>query len=215
MNLFFGDHDGDGHGVNDNSDVIAQCSATPPPGFVASSDDCCDSDANAHPGLPVPQLAADYPGLTTDALGNIIQVADKCGSFDWDCSGDEVPRYTNLCTTPDFACDTACNFSQVSACTVCLPLQSTIPETCTTFDANTPASNVYSNANPPCGSLTGIASLFCQGNSSTTCSGLGASGDPVSIAQLCFWDSSSVMVGVLWSTSGAAPPCLTSSGPGG
>jgi hypothetical protein len=65
---FYRDADADGYG-NPNSS-LRQCGTTVPAGYVTNNGDCCDSDANAHPGQT-----------------SYFTSADACGSFDYDCSG--------------------------------------------------------------------------------------------------------------------------------
>jgi hypothetical protein len=74
---FYVDHDGDGYG--ETAKTIQFCEeqgAAPPIGYVSQGGDCCDSDANAHPG----QTAY----FTTE---------DACGSWDYSCDGTiETPN---------------------------------------------------------------------------------------------------------------------------
>jgi hypothetical protein len=60
------DADGDGYGGT----VSRICTTSVPAGYVATGGDCCDSDAQAHPGQ-----------------SNYYTVEDACGSFDWNCNG--------------------------------------------------------------------------------------------------------------------------------
>lgn len=69
---FYLDSDGDGYGVGVG---VSQCGTTPPTGYAKNAGDCCDSDANAHPG----QTA-------------YFTTADACGSFDYNCDGQETPK---------------------------------------------------------------------------------------------------------------------------
>jgi hypothetical protein len=64
---FYLDADGDGYGI---STSIARCGTTPPSGYAVNPGDCCDSDANAHPGQ-----------------ASFFTVANKCGSYDYNCDG--------------------------------------------------------------------------------------------------------------------------------
>ncbi len=65
--LFYRDSDGDGFGTG--SDNVKVCGQTPPAGYVTSNSDCCDTDVLAKPT----QL-------------DFFTLADKCGSFDYDCA---------------------------------------------------------------------------------------------------------------------------------
>jgi hypothetical protein len=101
---FYLDSDGDGYGVGVG---VSQCGTTPPTGYAKNAGDCCDTDANAHPGQ------AAY--FTT---------ADACGGFDYNCDSLETSQSngpTN-CGTPtcDLACDTVpigCTCAGDSPCT--------------------------------------------------------------------------------------------------
>lgn len=75
---YYLDADHDGYG--DPKTSTTACSA--PTGYVSNSGDCCDSDANVHPG----QTAS----FTT---------ADKCGGFDYDCDGTVTQEFTTVATT--------------------------------------------------------------------------------------------------------------------
>jgi hypothetical protein len=79
---FYLDSDGDGYGVGVG---ISQCGTTPPAGYAKNAGDCCDTDANAHPGQ------AAY--FTT---------ADACGSFDYNCDSQATPKSNGPtdCGTP-------------------------------------------------------------------------------------------------------------------
>lgn len=68
---FYVDHDGDGYG--ETSTTLRFCEvdgAAPPVGYVTQGGDCCDSDANAHPGQT-----------------KYFTSADACGGWDYDCDG--------------------------------------------------------------------------------------------------------------------------------
>jgi hypothetical protein len=69
---FYVDGDGDGYGT---TAAVQQCGTTVPTGYANKSGDCCDSDANAHPG----QTA-------------YFTTADACGSFDYNCDGQETKQ---------------------------------------------------------------------------------------------------------------------------
>lgn len=67
------DQDGDGH--------LAA-------GGTCHGDDCCDTDAQAHPGQ-----------------GSFFVQPDHCGSFDYDCDGNLTPEYGAVsCTWYGFGC---------------------------------------------------------------------------------------------------------------
>lgn len=77
---YYRDADGDGYGVS--ADAITSCSA--PDGYVTNSTDCCDLDAQAHPG------SAGW-GIEPTA----------CGGFDYNCDGSISEQYTtsgSICT---------------------------------------------------------------------------------------------------------------------
>ena len=79
---FYLDSDRDGYG---NSSIgVSACSA--PSGYVADNTDCCDADGSAHPG--------------STAWG---EIPSECGSFDYDCDGEETLRISNTgeCTDED------------------------------------------------------------------------------------------------------------------
>jgi len=65
--------DGDGDGYGTATGAISACSR--PTGYSTNSGDCCDSDANAHPG----QTAT-------------FSTANACGNFDYNCDGSETPK---------------------------------------------------------------------------------------------------------------------------
>ena len=69
---FYVDSDGDGYGT---SASIQRCGTTVPSGHADKSGDCCDIDTHAHPG-----------STTT------LATADVCGSFDYNCDGNETPK---------------------------------------------------------------------------------------------------------------------------
>jgi len=60
------DGDGDGSG----SAKVTRCERAPAPGYALAGGDCCDSDANTH------------PGATTAST-----IANACGSYDRNCDG--------------------------------------------------------------------------------------------------------------------------------
>lgn len=68
---FYVDHDRDGYGENGTTLQLCEVDgATPPAGYVAQGDDCCDSDANAFPGQSM-----------------YFHTTDACGGWDYDCNG--------------------------------------------------------------------------------------------------------------------------------
>jgi hypothetical protein len=62
------DRDTDGYGTAGSK--VRRCERTPQAGYVLAAGDCCDTDADANPGVTAYSAKAD-----------------ACGSFDWDCSG--------------------------------------------------------------------------------------------------------------------------------
>ncbi len=68
---YYPDSDGDGYG--DATHPLASC--TKPTGYVTNGDDCCDTDSRAKPGQ-------------TQAF----ELANACGSFDFNCDGKETPQ---------------------------------------------------------------------------------------------------------------------------
>jgi hypothetical protein len=69
---FYLDSDGDGYGVGTG---ISHCGTTPPTGYANNAGDCCDTDANAHPGQSA-----------------YFTTADACGSFDYNCDSQATPK---------------------------------------------------------------------------------------------------------------------------
>jgi hypothetical protein len=68
-------------------------------GPACNGDDCCDIDANAH------------PGQTT-----FFTQLDQCGSYDYDCDGKVTPQYGAVsCQWQGFTCSGS-GFDQVPAC---------------------------------------------------------------------------------------------------
>lgn len=64
---FHVDSDGDGYG---GAATVQRCGTTAPAGYVSNANDCCDTDARAHPGQTIYYTATD-----------------ACGSWDYNCSG--------------------------------------------------------------------------------------------------------------------------------
>ncbi len=75
-----GDVDNDDYATG--TTVVRLCGATPAANYATRTGDCCDSDAQAHPGQ-----TSYYPSANT------------CGSFDYNCSGAAEKAYldTNGC----------------------------------------------------------------------------------------------------------------------
>ena len=122
--VFYRDADADGFGNPAVS--VAVCGAMPA-GYVNNSTDCCDSDANAHPG----QTA--FFG-TQDACGS-SQVPD---GYDYNCDGKDTLEYTNLNTSCMAQSSGSCG------CAMCA------------CDANNVCGlscTASGLANPPCGTL--------------------------------------------------------------
>jgi hypothetical protein len=69
---FYLDSDGDGYGTGVG---VSRCGSTPPAGYADKPGDCCDTDRDTNP---------DQTGW--------FRLANKCGSFDYDCEGHEVKR---------------------------------------------------------------------------------------------------------------------------
>jgi len=147
---FYLDSDGDHYGVGTG---IKQCGTTPPTGYASQAGDCCDSDANA------------YPGQTAT-----FTAADACGSFDYNCDGNETPKSngpTN-CGTP------LCAF--VSG--VC------------TYQGGCTCSNIASDPcgyyeTWPCGAWYGFATKFCGDPGDGTCVARGFGSAPDYAQQAC------------------------------
>jgi hypothetical protein len=76
--IYFADTDGDGFG-DDQRPGQQLCGIAPPAGFVSRTGDCCDKDARAKPG----QLT-------------FFDTRNPCGSWDWDCSKVDEPRWPLL-----------------------------------------------------------------------------------------------------------------------
>jgi hypothetical protein len=95
---YYLDEDGDGYGAMPL--IHCDLEAAPPVGYVETGGDCCDADANAHPG----ELAY----FTTASL---------CGSFDYDCDGAEQPE--------DAHCQLGCGVPCLHSFTAAVP-----PEAC-------------------------------------------------------------------------------------
>src|SRR5690606_20836007 len=74
---FYRDEDGDGFGFDESPKSV--CGTTPPANHVLKPGDCCDIDDKANP--------ANKSNYTT---------ANECGSFDYDCDGDETPSATQV-----------------------------------------------------------------------------------------------------------------------
>jgi hypothetical protein len=75
MPIWYQDADGDGYG----NKAVSMASCTKPTGYVADDTDCCDTDANAHPGQTM-----------------FFTVPDACGSFDYNCDGVDTPKVNGV-----------------------------------------------------------------------------------------------------------------------
>ena len=90
---FYRDTDGDGYGDTTMSATFCTAAPSATPNWAVRGDDCCDKDANVHPG----QTA--YQASESTACGT---------TFDYDCNGSEDRQYpfTYSCTTAsDGSCD--------------------------------------------------------------------------------------------------------------
>ncbi len=133
MNQFCGDGDADGHGVNDNSNLLFQCSTATPPGFSPLCDDFCDSDARAFPGSTWCDTApiVDFCGGGFDFNGDGLETPVTCdltthtitnGPLDCanvaSCSGTAGSCTQVGCVSSGAGqnCDGACSWLQTSAC---------------------------------------------------------------------------------------------------
>jgi hypothetical protein len=91
---FYADADGDKFGNANRSINVCGPADAPPPSYVTTAGDCCDSDGNAHPNQSA-----------------FFAHADACGSFDYNCDGDVQKEHaTGPCAgysgSPD--CGMAC-----------------------------------------------------------------------------------------------------------
>jgi hypothetical protein len=94
---YFRDEDGDGYG----SAPLSVCGDAPAPGDAVTEDgDCCDVDANVHPGQHA-----------------YFSAPSACGAFDYDCDGTEEPE------NPD--CQLGCGVACLHSFTAAVP-----PEAC-------------------------------------------------------------------------------------
>lgn len=98
---FYLDRDQDGYG--DAATSLKLCEepgSAPPGGYVAVAGDCCDSDANTHPGQ------AKY-----------FTAVNACGSWDWNCDQaiDGLSGFTSYPNEPVGQCGTTVH----GACTSC------------------------------------------------------------------------------------------------
>jgi hypothetical protein len=104
-NAFHPDTDGDTFG--DAKITVHLCSTGKPPGYTTDGTDCCDSDPAAHPGE-----------TTGGPVGNgFYYVANKCGTFDYNCDGMTTKNYAPY-TEP--MCNASCSnwycFDPAAAC---------------------------------------------------------------------------------------------------
>ena len=130
---FYVDSDGDGYGVGVG---VSQCGTTPPSGYAKNPGDCCDSDNTVYPGSP-----------TT------LSTADKCGSFDYNCDGNETPKSHGPtdCGTPTCVLATTDAGSVTCAYTGGCTCAGTGSDACTWYDTG------------PCGQYYSFRLSFCQG----------------------------------------------------
>jgi hypothetical protein len=96
---WYQDSDGDGYG--NSAAKIDACAR--PAGYVADDTDCCDSDANAHPGQTM-----------------YFSTPDACGNFDYNCDMVDTPEPGQFqavnCTGFTISCDANCNATCNSSC---------------------------------------------------------------------------------------------------
>lgn len=93
------DADGDGYGAIGSSTALSRCDAAPNPpgGLVERAGDCCDADPGAKPSVVAYSTSRN-----------------RCGSFDWNCSGGEDREAGQTCPSTaaqPLACGQACLFS--------------------------------------------------------------------------------------------------------
>ncbi len=69
---YYVDADGDGYGSSEQAHFCQELGTPPPNGYAAYAGDCCDLDTGANPAF-------------NSAL--FLEMADACGSFDWNCDG--------------------------------------------------------------------------------------------------------------------------------
>jgi hypothetical protein len=94
---YYRDADSDGYGASSADDIV-RCDATtwPPQGFSTNAGDCCDTDPGANPGT-----------------SSYFTTRDRCGSFDWNCSGADDKQSSVSCPTSgaSLGCGQACSIS--------------------------------------------------------------------------------------------------------
>jgi hypothetical protein len=96
---YYPDRDGDGYGTATNSIARCDAAARPPAGYSAVAGDCCDLDAQANPSVTA-----------------YFQLADACGSYDWDCKNGAEKQGAGFCPGPGvpgavaIACGDECSF---------------------------------------------------------------------------------------------------------
>jgi len=119
---YYRDADADGYGDAKTSTTV--CGAAPA-GYVSSSSDCCDSDANAHPGQT-----------------GFYSSPDACGSYDYNCDGVDTLMVTNLNTSCTVVTSTACG------CDVCVCDAKNVCSTqCTQSGSANPPCGAHYNTN--------------------------------------------------------------------
>ena len=122
--VFYRDADTDGYG---NPALSVTVCGAKPAGYVDNSTDCCDSDANAHPGQ-----TAFFPA--PDACGS-SQVPD---GYDYNCDGKDTLEYANLNTSCKLLSSGSCG------CAMCA---------CDGNDVCGLSCTASGVANPPCGAF--------------------------------------------------------------
>jgi hypothetical protein len=146
---FYVDGDHDNHGAGS---PVKLCGSLPPTGYASSSDDCCDSNANAFPG-------STYTS-STNGTG-----CSAGGGWDYNCSGaseqvDHGPHFVYPGNTP------TCINGSFGTCDY-------VNESCTGPHYTDPANRMtectmYSY--PPCGVEYDVTTQGCSNASGGNCS---------------------------------------------
>lgn len=170
--------DHDGFGDKTATPVCGQASTS----LVADNSDCCDTDSLAHPQA-LPAAPSLYPGLNDAGTGP--QTPDKCGSYDYNCSGAVEARYTNLCTSANYGCAADCSTFMTGTCATC-STGSPLPVSCPVAPATD--GTVYGSSQPPCGGTFQEGGEFCETQSTAPlmCFVDPYGKDPTTYYQLCF-----------------------------